>query len=48
MAKKTWEENISELTKRISEGGWSSLYSFVEQHATEDDFYWEDDDEDDE
>lgn len=30
---KTRDEQVAELTKRLMEGGWSSVYSFVNNHV---------------
>lgn len=38
------DKKIAELTKKLMEGGWSSVYSFVDNHVED----WELDDEDDE
>ena len=45
---KTREEKVEEITARLARNGWSSIYSFVEQHVTDDDLADdEDEDEDD-
>lgn len=46
----TRDEKIERLTFRLANGGWSSIYSFVEEHAEEyelDEMDDEDEDEDD-
>ena len=34
----TREEKVAKLTRQIAQGGWTSIYSFVDDHATEEDF----------
>lgn len=43
---KTREEKVVETARRLAEGGWSSIYSFVDKYLEDDDYYGDEDDED--
>lgn len=46
----TREEKVIKVTKQISEGGWSSLYSLVDRLSDDelDAYTWDEEEEDDE